>query len=196
MILSFYCDIMNFCVSITPWFAKSHDKKLRSDLFYMKPKFLAVTAIIAALYIAVTYTLSFLSYGEIQFRIAEIFNHLVAFNPRYMLAVVSGVFIANLFSPLGWFDLVFGVSHSVICLTILIIVGKYVKNVIYRMLINSFVFTFMMWIIALELKLALELPFWLSWLTTAIGEAVVLFVGIPIMKLLDKRLDFKNLIGR
>ncbi|MED3661308.1 QueT transporter family protein [Ureibacillus sp. FSL K6-8385] len=162
----------------------------------MKPKFLAVTAIIAALYIAVTYTLSFLSYGEIQFRIAEIFNHLVAFNPRYMLAVVSGVFIANLFSPLGWFDLVFGVSHSVICLTILIIVGKYVKNVIYRMLINSFVFTFMMWIIALELKLALELPFWLSWLTTAIGETVVLFVGIPIMKLLDKRLDFKNLIGR
>jgi len=160
----------------------------------MKTKFLAVSAIIAALYIAVTYTLSFLSFGDIQFRIAEIFNHLIAFNPRFMLGVVLGVFISNLFSPLGWYDLVFGVAHSLICLTTLIIISKFVKNIVYRMLLNSFVFTFMMWIIALELKLALDFPFWLSWLSTAIGEAVVLLIGIPIMKLLDKRLNFKNLI--
>lgn len=162
----------------------------------MKTKFVAMSAIIAALYIAVTYSLSFLSYGDVQFRIAEIFNHLIAFNPRYMLGVVLGVFISNVFSPLGWFDLVFGVCHSIICLTILVIVGKFVKNVVYRMFINSFVFTFMMWIIALELKLALDLPFWFSWLTTAIGEAVVLLIGIPIMKWLDKRLDFKHLIDQ
>ncbi|NLY80875.1 MAG: QueT transporter family protein [Lysinibacillus sp.] len=162
----------------------------------MKTKYLAVSAIIAALYIAVTYLIAPLSYGEVQFRIAEIFNHLIAFNPRYMLGVVLGVFIANLFSPLGWFDLVFGVGHSIICLTILVIVSKYVKNIVARMLINSFVFTFMMWIIALELKLALDLPFWLSWISCAIGEFIVLLIGIPIMQLLNKRLKFKDLIDK
>lgn len=162
----------------------------------MKTKFIAVSAIIAALYIAVTYLIAPLSYGEVQFRIAEIFNHLIAFNPRYMLGVVIGVFIANLFSPLGWFDLVFGVAHSVICLTILIVVSKYVQNILARMIINSFVFTFMMWIIAWELKLALELPFWLSWVSCAIGELVVLLIGIPIMQLLNKRLNFKDLIDK
>lgn len=160
----------------------------------MKIKLFATSAIIAALYIAVTYTLLPFSYGPVQFRVAEIFNHLIAFNPRYMLGVVLGVFISNMFSDLGWFDLVFGVAHSVICLTILIIVSKFVQNIIARMIINSFVFTAMMWIIALELNLALELPFWLSWLTAAIGEFVVLIIGMPIMLLLNKRLRFKDLI--
>jgi len=160
----------------------------------MKTKFLATTAIIAALYIAVTFTLAFISFGPVQFRIAEMFNHLIAFSPRYIFGVVLGVFISNLFSELGWFDLVFGVAHSVICLTLLIGVSKFVKNVVYRMLINSFIFTFMMWIIALELKLALEFPFWLSWLTTAAGELVVLLIGIPVMHVLNKRLNFEKLM--
>lgn len=160
----------------------------------MKTKFLATTAIICALYITVTYTLSFMSYGPIQFRIAEMFNHLVAFNPRYMVAVVLGVFISNLFSELGWVDLVFGVAHSVICLSLLIGISKFVKNVIYRMIMNSFIFTFMMWIIALELNVVLKYPFWFSWLTTAAGEFVVLLISIPVMKVLDQRLNFKRLI--
>lgn len=58
----------------------------------MKVKFLATSAIIAALYIAITMLVAPISFGQVQFRIAEIFNHLIAFNPRFMLGVVLGVF--------------------------------------------------------------------------------------------------------
>lgn len=48
----------------------------------MKVKFLATTGIIAALYIAVTMLVAPFGFTEVQFRISEMFNHLVAFNPR------------------------------------------------------------------------------------------------------------------
>ena len=68
----------------------------------MKVKFLATSAIIAALYIAITMLVAPISFGQLQFRIAEMFNHLVAFNPRYMVGVVLGVFISNfLLSSVG-----------------------------------------------------------------------------------------------
>ena len=160
----------------------------------MKVKFLATTGIIAALYIAVTMLVAPFGFTEIQFRVSEMFNHLVAFNPRYMLGVVIGVFIANLFSPLGAYDLVFGVGQTVITLAIFIFICKFIKNIWLRLIINTFLFTCTMFIIALELNLALELPFLWSWLTCAVGEFVVLAIGAPIMHQLNKRLNFKDLI--
>lgn len=160
----------------------------------MKVKFIATTGIIAALYIAVTMLVAPFGFTEVQFRISEMFNHLVAFNPRYMLGIVFGVFIANLSSPLGVYDLVFGVGHSAITLAIFVLICKFVKNIWLRLIINTFLFTCTMFIIAFELNLALELPFLWTWLTVAVGEFVVLAVGVPIMYLLDKRLHFKDLI--
>lgn len=160
----------------------------------MKVKFIATTGIIAALYIAVTMLVAPFGFTEVQFRISEMFNHLVAFNPRYMLGIVIGVFIANLSSPLGVYDLVFGVGHSAITLAIFVLICKFVKNIWLRLIINTFLFTCTMFIIAFELNLALELPFLWTWLTVAVGEFVVLAVGVPIMYLLNKRLHFKDLI--
>ena len=161
----------------------------------MKIKFLATSAIIAALYIAITMLFSVISFGQVQFRIAEIFNHLIAFNPRYMVGVVLGVFISNaLFSTIGIPDIIFGVGHTVITLGVFIVICKFVKNVWARLIINTFLFTFTMFIIAFELNLVLEFPFWETWLFCAIGEFIVLAIGTPIMYLLNSRLNFKKLI--
>ncbi|MEO4053999.1 QueT transporter family protein [Solibacillus sp. CAU 1738] len=161
----------------------------------MKVKFLATSAIIAALYIAITMLVAPISFGQVQFRIAEIFNHLIAFNPRYMVGVVLGVFISNfLFSSVGPLDLLFGVGHTVITLGIFILICKFVKNIWARLIINTFLFTFTMFIIAFQLHLVLEFPFWETWLFVALGEFAVLAVGAPIMYLLNSRLNFKNLI--
>lgn len=160
----------------------------------MKVKFMATTGIIAALYVAVTMLVAPFGFTEIQFRVSEMFNHLVAFNPRFAIGIILGVFISNLFSPLGWYDLVFGVTHSIITISIFILICKFVKNIVARLVINSLLFTFTMFIIAFELNLALELPFLWTWLTVAVGEFVVLAVGAPIMYTLNKRLDFKKLI--
>lgn len=160
----------------------------------MKVKFLAASGIIAALYIAVTMLVAPFGFTEVQFRVSEIFNHLVAFNPRFAIGIIMGVFISNLFSPLGAYDLVFGVGQTMITLGLLIVICKFVQNIWARLIINTFLFTCTMFIIAFELNLALELPFLWTWLTVAAGEFVVLAVGAPIMYMLNKRLNFKNMI--
>lgn len=161
----------------------------------MKVKYLAMSAIIAALYIAVTMLVAPISFGQVQFRIAEIFNHLVAFNPRYMVGVVLGVFISNfMMSTVGPIDLIFGVGHTILTLGIFIAICKFVKNIWARLIINTLLFTFTMFIIAAQLNLVLDFPFWETWAFVALGEFVVLAVGAPIMHALNKRLNFKKLI--
>ncbi|MFJ7668569.1 QueT transporter family protein [Lysinibacillus sp. NPDC097195] len=160
----------------------------------MKVKFLAASGLIAALYIAVTMLITPFGFTEVQFRISEMLNHLVAFNPRFAVGIIIGVFIANLNSPLGPYDLVFGVGQTMITLGLLILICKFVKNIWARLIINTFLFTFTMFIIAFELNLALELPFLWTWLTCAAGEFVVMAVGAPIMNMLNKRLNFKNMM--
>lgn len=161
----------------------------------MKVRFLAMSAIIAALYIAITMLVMPISFGQVQFRVAEIFNHLVAFNPRYMLGVVLGVFLSNfLMSSVGPLDLIFGVGHTFITLGIFIFICKFVRNIWARLVINTLLFTFTMFIIAFQLNLVLEFPFWETWLFVAAGEFIVLAVGAPIMYQLNKRLNFKKII--
>ena len=160
----------------------------------MKVKMLATSGIIAALYIAVTLLVAPFGFTNVQFRLSEMFNHLVVFNKKFIFAIVLGVFVANLFSPLGLYDLIFGVAQSLIALTITIFSAKFISGILKRMLFNTVVFTFTMFIIAFELNLALELPFLLTWLTVAVGEFVVMAIGIPIMLALNKRLNFEKLI--
>lgn len=97
--------------------------------------------------------------------------------------------LANLFfSPIVAYDLVFGVGQSVLALLITIVSMRYVENIWARMAINTLSFTVTMAIIAFELKLALGFPFWLTWLTTAIGEFVVMAIGAPIMYAVGRRI--------
>ena len=160
----------------------------------MKTKTIAVTGVIAALYVAVSLLVAPFAFGPVQFRIAEMFNHLIVFNKKYFWGIILGVFITNLFSPMMAYDLTFGVAHSIITLSLTILATKYVKGHMARMAINTVLFTFTMFIIAFELMIAFDLPFLYTWLTVAAGEFVVLAVGIPIMLALNKRLNFKTLI--
>ncbi|MFF2754961.1 QueT transporter family protein [Psychrobacillus sp. NPDC058041] len=160
----------------------------------MKTKTLATSGIIAALYIAVSLLVAPIAFGAIQYRISEMFNHLIVFNKKYFFGIVLGVFITNIFSTMAAYDLIFGVAHSVISLGISIFASKFIKGHIPHMIFNTVIFTFMTFIIAFELQLAFQLPFFYTWLTVAFGEFVVLVVGIPVMTALNKRLNFKALL--
>lgn len=157
-------------------------------------KTLVANGLIAALYIAVSMAVEPLAFSSIQFRIPEMFNHLIVFNKRYFYGIILGVFITNIFSPLGLYDLIFGVAHSAISLLIIIFLARFTKNTWVLLVATTLVFSFNMFIIAFELNLALELPFMLSWLTTAAGEFGVLAIGMPIMYALNKRLKFNTLV--
>ena len=45
-----------------------------------KSKLIVINAIIAALYVVVTSLTAFMAFGDVQFRIAEMLNHLFAFD--------------------------------------------------------------------------------------------------------------------
>ena len=65
------------------------------------------------------------------------------------------------------------------------------------MIINTLIFTFTMFIIAIELHLYFDWPasiFSYTWYTVALSEFVVMAIGIPLMLALNKRLKFKELL--
>lgn len=161
----------------------------------MNIKTLVGNGILAALYIAVSMLIQPFGFTQVQFRVSEMFNHLVVFNKKYIFGMVLGVFLTNLlFSPMVVYDLIFGVGQTIISLLITIACCRFIKNIWARMAVNTLVFTITMFLIALELHLAFGLPFMFTWLTTAIGEFVVMAIGMPLMYVLNKRVNLEKLI--
>jgi uncharacterized membrane protein len=123
------------------------------------------------------------------------FNHLVVFNKKYIFGIIVGVFLSNLFfSPMVAYDLVFGVGQSLLALSITIVSSRYIKGIWARMIVNTVVFTFTMFLIVWELNQAFELPFLFTWITVAIGEFVVMAVGMPVIYYINKRVHFEKMI--
>jgi len=161
----------------------------------MNSKTLVINGILAALYIAVSMVFQPFGFTNVQFRVSEMFNHLIVFNKKYIFGILLGVFLTNLlFSPMKAYDLIFGVGQSLIALTITIICCRFIQSIWKRMIVNTLVFTVTMFIIALELNLAFGLPIIWTWLTTAIGEFAVMAIGAPLILAIHRRLNFEKLI--
>lgn len=80
------------------------------EKYKVSTKLLVVTAMIAAVYFAMTTAIAPLSYGPIQLRISEVLVLLAFIDKRYVPGLILGCFIANLFSPLGMMDVFFGTT--------------------------------------------------------------------------------------
>jgi uncharacterized membrane protein len=148
---------------------------------------IASGALVAALYVVLNYFLSSISFGAIQFRAAEMLCQLAPYSTSYYIGIIIGCFIANLSSPLGWYDLVFGVASTILGIGIpLFITGKS-ANANLKHFSVGLGMTLSMVLIAWELNLAFDLPFLLTWLTVSIGEAATQIVGAPIIIAISKR---------
>jgi len=159
----------------------------------MKTKDWILNAIIAALYVVVTGILVPISFGAWQFRVGEMLNHLAVFHKKYIVGIVAGVFISNLFfSEFGAYDLLFGVGHSILSLLLMLFFTRNQHNPRTKMIINTLMFAVMSFLVAWELNIVVAAPFWFTYLTVAVGELVVMSLGIPLMEYLDKRLHFSN----
>ena len=77
-------------------------------------KKIAANAVVAALYFVLTIALGSLSYQAIQFRIAECLMLLCFFRKDFAWGLTIGCFLANLASPVGWPDWVFGTLATLI----------------------------------------------------------------------------------
>ena len=143
-----------------------------------KAKFITQHAIVATLYVALTLALSFISYGPVQFRVAEILVLLVFIDKKHFLGLALGCAISNAFSPLGIIDVIVGTSATVIALLFIILIRKFLgdnkKALIIASLgpvISNAIF------VGIELTVLFkELPFIVNAAYVALGEFVVVTI--------------------
>lgn len=146
-------------------------------------KTLSMNAMIAAVYVVMTFLIQPLAYRELQFRISEVIVILAFYNKKLILGLVVGCFIANIPSPLGIIDMIIG-TFSTLC----VCYSLYkVKNIYIGSLLGAIMTGI---IIGLELSYVYHIPFIINALYVFIGEFVVLFLGVFILKRLEKNKKF------
>ena len=159
---------------------------------------IAYGAVIAALYTACSLLpgVSAISYGPIQFRIAEALMLLCLFSPSAVVGVTLGCFLANLFTPFGanMFDLVFGTGATLLAALTLYLGRKFFKKNIWLAPLPVTLFNALIVGSYLPLLLTDEpMAVWYCMLTVGLGELAVCYVlGLPLAKLAEK----KNFFGR
>lgn len=145
-----------------------------------KTRFITEAAIIGALYAVLTIILAPISYGQVQFRISEALTILPLFTPAAIPGLFVGCIIANFFSPLGWVDVVFGASASLIAAYLTYKMPMRILAPLPPVLANGV-------IIGFELYYVYSLPLVPSMLWVALGELVICYgLGYPLILVLDK----------
>ena len=146
-------------------------------------RIVSMNAMIACIYAVMTMMIAPIAYGGIQMRISEMLIFLVFYNRKYMPGLVIGCFIANMASPMGMWDMTFGTIATLIALLLISNQKNLFMAAFFGALVNGM-------IIGLELHLALGLPLIINALYVFIGEYLVLLVGIPLYKGLEKNKVF------
>ena len=142
---------------------------------------LCLSAIIAALYAALTLLLAHISYGPVQLRLSEAFTVLPMVLPQSIPGLFVGCLIANIFNPSpSIFDIVFGSLT-----TLLAAYGTYkLRNkpllaAASPIVLNGLIVGTMVWALSIGL--------------IALGEFGSVFVGMVLLTVLKSRVDFNKI---
>lgn len=155
-------------------------------------KFLVISALVAALYVALTLIFAPISFMQLQFRVSEILTLL----PIVSLPAVPGLFvgclIANLIAGALWQDVIFGSLATFLAAVLTRFLRKLPWFAAFMpVLVNGIVVGLL-----LVHVYALPIGFWAAAGSVAIGEAAVVYMlGLPFIGLIKKALDPKKLEG-
>ena len=157
-------------------------------------KQLTINAMVAAIYIVVTIFLP--SYGPLQLRLSEMFAHLPVFNRKYSIGLILGVAVANMRSEFGIYDVIFGTLHTAVSIWLVSLIIKDSDSLMKKMIINTAVFSATSFILALMVGYLTEqlFIFWTLFASFAASIAIVMFVTIPVILLLDKRVNLNQIM--
>ncbi len=150
---------------------------------------MARIALVSAIYVVLTLAFAPLSFANIQFRFSEVLTLLCFYNPIYILALTIGCFISNLFTPgILIFDLIFGTLHTLVSCVFISLCKK-------RLSVASLFPCLFSFICAIGISLSYELPFVITTIQVMFGEVVVVLgLGFPLFKTLEKNKGFKTVI--
>ena len=141
---------------------------------------LCVSALIAAVYAALTLALPVLSYGPWQCRLSEALTVLPLLFPEAVPGLFVGCVVANLLSPVGVWDVLFGSLA-----TLLAAIGTWKLRDRNLLAVSCPVIANGV-IVGLMLAVVYALPAALTMLQVAAGEALAVLVGCVLLPLLRK----------
>jgi uncharacterized membrane protein len=150
-------------------------------------KKLVTTALVAAIYATLTLALGAISYGPVQFRIAEIMVLLPFIKKDYICGLTIGCFLANIIGPYGVPDIIFGTTATFLSVYAVYLTSKIMNDKKFALLVAS------IWptvinaiIIGIMLNIFFGLPLILSIAQVGFGQFVVItIVGVPLYKSLE-----------
>ena len=154
------------------------------------------SALIAAIYAAVTYAVSPLSFGAQQIRFSEAMTVLPVLTPAAVPGLAIGCIIANIGSPFGLVDIVIGTLATLLAA----ICTRATRNIRFKnMPLLSLIFPVLFNGVFIGLEIAYFLPegltfagFLASGGGVALGEAISCYVlGLPLFAALNKAKIFK-----
>lgn len=153
----------------------------------MNTKMLSRQAMLAAIYFVLTIALKDISYGPIQFRVAEILSMLAFYNPTYVIGMGVGCFLSNLYSQFGLYDVIFGTIHTVVALTMM----SKIKNMYVASLMPT-VFSFIVGI-GISLASGSMAGFFVITSQIMLSEFIaVSIISVALFKMLEKNFYVKN----
>lgn len=145
-------------------------------------------ALVAALYAALTLAIHPLSYGAVQMRLSEMLVLLCFYRRDYAPALTLGCFIANLFSPFGLYDIIFGTLATAVAVFPMFYIRNIWLAAALPVISNGI-------IVGIELYLCGE-PLWFSMGSVAIGELAVIAAGTILFRfVLERSSVFMRIIG-
>ena len=157
-------------------------------------KTLVVSSLIAAIYAVVTMYLTYpMSYQASQFRVAEALTILPFFSSSPIYGLFIGCLIANLLSPVGPLDIIFGSLATLLAAICTYYIGK--SNLKYKkylaplppVLINAI-------IVGLLLNYTLKWPLILTMAQVGFGQLLCCYgLGLPLLIAIDKNPEIKKL---
>ncbi|MGG7163897.1 QueT transporter family protein [Clostridium ihumii] len=162
-----------------------------------KTKKIAFSALLAAIYATLTVGLNFMSYGPIQFRIAEGLTVLPYFSPYAIVGLFLGCVLSNIISPMGIPDLIFGSIATLLGAYLTYKIGK--SNLKHKkllaplppVLINALIIGTMLKVLYVQ-----NVPLVLNMLYVGLGQLICCYgVGLPIMSFIEKNSYVKKVFS-
>jgi len=164
----------------------------------LKTKKIVYTALIAAVYAALTLFMAPLSYGPIQCRISEALTVLPFFSSFSVLGLSIGCFVANIMSPIGILDMIFGTFATLAAAFITYNIGR--SNLKYKRLLAPLPAVIINGIVV-GVLINISLPsslltYFVTMGSVALGEIIPCYViGLPLLNLIEKNCRLKKLFS-
>ena len=150
--------------------------------------FTVQAAMIAAIYAVLTLIISPISFGPVQLRISEAMIMFAAVTPAAIPGLTIGCALANLASPYGLIDIIFGTTATLLAACFAYGMRNIrIKNNPWLTPMGAVVFNAFIVSAAIKIVSGADVLYWLSVLEVGAGELISCYaLGIPLWLLLEK----------